>query len=237
MKITDLFERRCVNAHPSTDKMRNEPMLYQRHDFSLWAMVAFEKGEPYFYCRPVDPEKPNGKYELCKPEYRWFLRNHDGLSEEEYASLIPTEKPISCIRCGKRMECESYLTWLQDPKLIRPPVVRSCERYREEEWSIDNSLNGSKSYSSGEKNPKWIPCSEKLPEYDVAVLTYDGYCFFVEKRIPIIRDDNGEAISGDWWVSDDYDENESDYYPNLRDGACIAWMPLPEPYQEERRKE
>ena len=76
---------------------------------------------------------------------------------------------------------------------------------------------------------KWIHCSERLPEYGVAVLTYDGSCYYVEKRIPTIRGDNGEPISGDWWVSDDYDESYR-YYPNLRDGACIAWMPLPEPY-------
>lgn len=79
---------------------------------------------------------------------------------------------------------------------------------------------------------RWIPCSERLPEYGVSVLTYDGNCFCVEKQIPIIRDENGEAISSNWWVSDDYDESCDDYYPNLRDGACIAWMPLPEPYRK-----
>lgn len=80
---------------------------------------------------------------------------------------------------------------------------------------------------------EWIPCSERLPEYGEPVLTWDGYCYCVEKRIPYIRDECGEPISSDWWVSDEYDERESDYYPNLRDGACIAWMPLPEPYTEE----
>lgn len=85
---------------------------------------------------------------------------------------------------------------------------------------------------SAQPEPHWIPCSERLPEYGVAVLTYDGHCFCVEKRIPTIRDDEGEPITGDWWVSDDYDEYDGDYYPNLRDGACIAWMPLPECYRE-----
>ena len=81
------------------------------------------------------------------------------------------------------------------------------------------------------KKEKWIPCSERLPEYGQPVLTWDGTCYAVEKRILVIRDEDGEPIEGDWWVSDDYDEFESDYYPNLRDGACIAWMSLPEPYQ------
>lgn len=88
---------------------------------------------------------------------------------------------------------------------------------------------------SAEPEPHWIPVSERSPEYGVAVLTYDGHCFCVEKRIPTIRDDEGEPITGDWWVSDDYDEYDGDYYPNLRDGACIAWIPLPEPYRAERR--
>ena len=87
-----------------------------------------------------------------------------------------------------------------------------------------------------EPEPHWIPCSERMPEYGVAVLTYDGHCFCVEKRIPTIRDDEGEPITGDWWVSDDYDEYDSDCYPNLRDGACIAWMPLPAPYRKEGEK-
>ena len=85
---------------------------------------------------------------------------------------------------------------------------------------------------SVQSKQQWIPVSERLPEYMVSVLTWDGHTFCVEKRIPCIRDEDGEIIEGDWWVSDDYDEGDSEYYPNLRDGACVAWMPLPEPYEE-----
>lgn len=83
----------------------------------------------------------------------------------------------------------------------------------------------------------WIPCSERLPIYGEPVLTWDGVTYCVEKRIPCIRDEHGEPIYSDWWVSDDYDELDSEYYPNLRDGACIAWMPLPERYQEGEQDE
>ena len=89
---------------------------------------------------------------------------------------------------------------------------------------------------SAQPEQRWIPVTERLPEHMEPVLTWDGGVYCVEKRIPYIRDDDGEPIEGDWWVSDDYDEYDSDYYPNLRDGACIAWQPLPEPpYQEGER--
>ena len=90
-----------------------------------------------------------------------------------------------------------------------------------------------KSMPTIDAEPHWIPCSKKLPEYFEPVITWDGHCYFVEKRIPFIRDEDGEPIKGEWWVSDDYEE-ETDYYPNLRDGAAIAWMPLPEPYEVEK---
>ena len=82
---------------------------------------------------------------------------------------------------------------------------------------------------SMESEPKWISCDERLPEYNESVLTWDGYVFCIEKRIPYIRDDDGEPIEGDWWVGDEYDDYESECYTNLRDGAAIAWLSLPEP--------
>lgn len=83
------------------------------------------------------------------------------------------------------------------------------------------------------KELQWIPVSEGLPKYYEPVLTWDGGAFVIEQRIPYICGVNGERIQGDWWVSADYDEIETDYYPGLRDGAAIAWMPLPEPYEGE----
>lgn len=83
--------------------------------------------------------------------------------------------------------------------------------------------------------PRWIPCEERLPEYFEPVITWDGYCYYVEKRIPYILGEDGDQIKSEWWVSDDYDEEETNYFPNLRDGAAIAWMPLPEPYKGERK--
>lgn len=59
---------------------------------------------------------------------------------------------------------------------------------------------------------KWIPCSDKLPDYDESVLVTDDYCgVFIAWY---------SAIHG--WCSDTY--------------VCcyvVAWMPLPEPYKGE----
>ena len=106
-------------------------------------------------------------------------------------------------------------------------VQAVCPHYPCKQYTSIESL------PSAQPEPRWIPVTERPPEYGEAVLTWDGNCYCVEKRIPFIRDDDGEPIYSDWWVSDDYDEEESDYYPNLRDGACIAWMPLPKPYEKE----
>lgn len=65
--------------------------------------------------------------------------------------------------------------------------------------------------------PKWIPCSERLPNND-------------EEVIVSVEDDRADNIFkytttawryGDVWVSD-----------NERICGIIAWMPLPQPYEE-----
>ena len=108
--------------------------------------------------------------------------------------------------------------------------------YQQDEKTMVYETKRIEDIPTAQPEPKWIPCSERLPEYNESVLTWDGNTFFVEKRIPYIRDDDGEPIEGDWWVGDEYDDYESEYYPNLRDGAAIAWMPyeLPEPYKENK---
>jgi hypothetical protein len=56
---------------------------------------------------------------------------------------------------------------------------------------------------------KWIPCSERLPESDVDVLTqYSDYSMSVDFRTA--------SSSGWFWAEED---------------LPIAWMPLPKPYE------
>ena len=52
------------------NKEKNEPQLYKRADLNTWSKETRERGEDFFYARPVDPEKPYGELELCGPPDR-----------------------------------------------------------------------------------------------------------------------------------------------------------------------
>ena len=71
----------------------------------------------------------------------------------------------------------------------------------------------------------WINCKDKMPEINQPVLTYDGHCYAVERRIEFIDTEDGQ-IEGEWWI-DGYEGDEFDPI-GLRDGAVIKWKPLPE---------
>lgn len=78
-----------------------------------------------------------------------------------------------------------------------------------------------------------ISCKDHMPDYYQLVLTFDGEYFCVEQRIPYITGKDGKHIESEWWVDANYDP-DSDWYSGLRDGAAVAWMPLPTaPYKED----
>ena len=60
---------------------------------------------------------------------------------------------------------------------------------------------------------KWIPVSEKLPKYSDSVLV--STC---DHEIDI-----GSYFSGIWYIN---------RCGPVEDGAVLAWIPLPEPYEE-----
>ena len=66
----------------------------------------------------------------------------------------------------------------------------------------------------------WIPCSERLPEPRVAVL---GYAPRYKNIFALYYD----SMMG-WMV---WSPIRDDCFPNSQ-GEIVAWMPLPEPYQE-----
>ena len=64
----------------------------------------------------------------------------------------------------------------------------------------------------GEAEQRWIPCSERLPDVDVEVLTTTDWS---EVLIALLR-------KGGAWETDEY---------ILESDEILAWMPLPTPYK------
>lgn len=71
--------------------------------------------------------------------------------------------------------------------------------------------------------PRWIPCEDRLPEPNLAVL---GYAPKFNNIYTVYYD----SVCG-WMIwSPVYDEP----FPSFQ-GEIVAWMPLPEPYRGERK--
>lgn len=72
-----------------------------------------------------------------------------------------------------------------------------------------------------EQQPRWIPCSERLPERDESVLAYHRNVSFDYQYVS--------------WI-DDYSGKWAGFCGSLSD-EVLAWMPLPEGYKEEKESE
>ena len=94
---------------------------------------------------------------------------------------------------------------------LKPTIVASKQ--------ADTIMDAVRWLPSAQPEPKWIPCSERLPEelgtYLVSI-----------KRIG--------------WNCEEYVDNDIAYWDDLegfhKRDEVIAWMPLPEPYREEGEK-
>lgn len=97
-------------------------------------------------------------------------------------------------------------------------LLEGCIQCAEEHEQIAEWLEELKELRNTTKKGGWIPCSERLPECneDVLVCGDDGiFISYIEEKSQKWRYDTDEGI---YW------------YPNV-----VAWMPLPEPYREERK--
>ena len=82
-----LFSRYDVHISRRFDAVENgKHMLYRREDLTQLAKEAFERGEKYFYCKPVDEKNPYGPLVLFEPEYKYRLLRP--LTEEEYNNVF-----------------------------------------------------------------------------------------------------------------------------------------------------
>lgn len=73
----------------------------------------------------------------------------------------------------------------------------------------------------------WIPCRERLPEDEQEVLVWFEYFRYGEYNRPYQRYGIGSMFNGEW-------SRFVNGTSGWRDLRIIAWMPLPEPYKEEK---
>ena len=158
----------------------------------------------------------------------------------EEAKIIIGNIPIYGDECysineyqeAKTMAIKALGSWEQySDKLWKNAYERgkaeALEQQKRECNTCKHSDNGNCAYteechecmweSKYEQHPRWIPCSEKLPEASYDTLATDGVDMFVAWY----------SHEGMWqgWNSSDYNFE--------RETPIIAWMPLPEPYKVE----
>lgn len=90
------------------------------------------------------------------------------------------------------------------------------------QWVFDRLGNALKGLPSIDAEPQWIPVTERLPERETAVLITD----------------EDEEVNVAYW---DYEEWVEDPIVEWRCGNWnvepVAWMPLPKPYEAERKED
>lgn len=90
-ELEKLFDKCYTNLYYAVDpNNETKPMLYRRDDLTNWAHEAFERGEKYFYCEPVDANNPYGKLRLCEPKYVYKMRR--SLTTKEFENIFGKEK-------------------------------------------------------------------------------------------------------------------------------------------------
>ena len=110
--------------------------------------------------------------------------------------------------------------------ISRQDTIDGINEYIEEYSEVDSDGNHSEKWCamqeakmtiedmpSAQPEQRWIPCSERLPEYGENVLCY-------------YEDD-------DYGVNHIIDDEDGEWF---WDGV-VAWRPLPEPYEERREDE
>lgn len=111
--------------------------------------------------------------------------------------------------------------------------VKFCSDLTQVIW--DNAIEIVKQEAE-QYNNGWIPCSERLPE------ERDWYLAVFEEvdtgfiGIPYIADylmgSHTKFTTEDGWIirnCSDREDESVEYYKSLR---CVAWQPLPQPYQQ-----
>ena len=130
----------------------------------------------------------------------------------------------NCTNCG-------------DEKTLRAYVAK---HNLDNEWSggVLEAINAVEDLPSAQPEQRWIPCSERLPEIKQHVLL-SCYGRVIYGRMMSEDGNGGYPV---FEICDSVGEKrpivlETTVHSEFTTSRIIAWMPLPEPYQEEGEKD
>jgi len=113
--------------------------------------------------------------------------------------------------------------------ISRQAAIDAIERNAYRHTYIDQIVDIIKGLPSAQLEQRWIPVSERLPEDYTDVLVWFEYFRYGDYNCLYQTYGIGDYIANYGWMI-----NHETGWHKLR---VIAWMPLPEPYREERTEE
>ena len=118
----------------------------------------------------------------------------------------------------KVCECEDAISRQAVIDILRYECSDKVERY------LRDKVNALPSDTQKQKMWRWIPVSERLPEdrdWNLAVFREKDTGYQCIPRV-------ASYVGHDMWIVIDADSVDRGWFSDLE---CIAWMPLPEPYE------
>ena len=138
------------------------------------------------------------------------------------ADLIDRYAAIDVVGIDEEIRCEMCENPMHTDRGCDGGCIYDEKLYKRIMQILDERI---KPLPSAQPEPRWIPCSERLPEIDKEVLVTDGEIYWVCSLF-----ESPDTEDGFYQWEDNYGHwHEYDTW--------IAWMPLPEPYKEGEQDE
>lgn len=117
-----------------------------------------------------------------------------------------------------------------DDLISRQAAIDAIERNAYRHTYIDQIVDIIKGLPSAQPEQRWIPVSERLPEdYEDVLVWFEYFRYGAYNSL--------YQMHGIGSYSTEYDSWMINRDPGWHKVRVIAWMPLPEPYREERTEE
>lgn len=101
--------------------------------------------------------------------------------------------------------------------ISRRNTLQLFETAFENNWTVSDTMDALENLPSVRSEPKWIPCSERLPKVDN-----------ISKRVLVTT--SWGVVKEAYYCVDHWSIDDVDYKFSV-----AAWMPLPEPWKGEEK--